>query len=196
MHTWFKMISYFRWPKLWFLFISVDIRVDSTEKMAFEQQTEPIKRKSLPITYKDKAYEFVGVLVWFHLHGRTVPSGFPVIWIIDCCSEEVRVDTSCPFSPWSALSCQVVQHGPSMAQGCLWPCEVRDMAVLQLSLCPGATLCSPLPARALEGRGGAGLMTAEPGPKSAMGFSGEWIMPSMIWQQNKHVTKATQIPTR
>jgi len=38
------------------------MRVDSTEKMAFKQQTEPIKRKFLPVTYNYRAYELVGDL--------------------------------------------------------------------------------------------------------------------------------------
>lgn len=103
------MISYFSWPELWFLSISVDVRFAGTKRVAFKQQTEPISRRFLPIPSKDKAYELVGGLISFHLHGQATPFA--------CISS--YLDTWPPyrgsqgayfFSPHPVRSLQKVQH--------------------------------------------------------------------------------------
>lgn len=59
----------------------------------------------------------------------------------------------------SVLSCQKVQH---------------DMALSYSRACALGLHCAPhCQPRALEGRGGAGLMTVEPRSRPPVGFSGE-----------------------
>lgn len=113
----------------------------------------------------------------------------PVIWIID--SEEVREDASSPFLPLVCpeLSESSAQLGRSMAQGCPMPCEVRDVALSYSRACtPGLHCVCHCQPRALEGRVDAGLTTAGPSLTSPLWFSGERIVPSMIWQQKKQAS--------
>lgn len=104
-----QMISYFSWPELWFLSISVDVRVAGTKRAAFKQQTEPISRRFLPIPSKDKAYELVGGLISFHLHGQATPFAC-ISSYLDSWPPYRGSQGAYFFSPHPVWSLQKVQH--------------------------------------------------------------------------------------